>query len=98
MATFAAVPDPAFELESGQLKSYTVTGASGGQVSRVFCPECGSQLWSEVTIMPGVKFIKGGAFDDASWIRPVSSFWTGSTQPWGHVDTTIAIFEANPGG
>ncbi len=97
MATFAAVPSPGFTLEKGEVASYTVIGQSGGKVTRLFCPTCGSQLWSEVTVMPGVKFVKAGVFDDPSWVSPVSSFWTSSAQPWGHVDPTIPGFETNPG-
>jgi hypothetical protein len=96
MATFVAVPDAYFKKSQGEVKFYSVTGASGGTVSRGFCPECGSPLYSEVTIMPGVKFIKAGSFDDSSWIAPVSSFWTSSAPPWGHVDTTIQGFQQNP--
>ena len=97
MATFVAVPDAHFAKQQGEVKFYSVTGESGGTVSRGFCSECGSPLYSEVTIMPGIKFIKAGAFDDSSWITPVSSFWTSSAAPWGHVDPAIQGFERNPG-
>ena len=98
MATFVAVPDPHFKMLQGEVKGHTVTGESGGQVTRSFCPQCGSPVYSEVTIMPGVKFVKAGVLDDSSWVSPVSSFWTSSAQPWGHVDTSIPGFEKNPAG
>ena len=98
MTTFVIVPDDHFRALQGDVKSYTVTGASGGEVSRCFCSECGSPLYSHVAIMPGLRFVKAAALDDASWVSPVSSFWSASAQPWGHVDTSIAAFEANPAG
>jgi hypothetical protein len=59
-ATFVVVPEAAFEL-SGEPRGFTVTGESGGSVTRSFCPSCGSQLYSQVTIMPGFFFVKAAA-------------------------------------
>ena len=96
MATFVTVPDAAFTLLQGQPKFYSVVGDSGGEVSRGFCPNCGSPLYSTVTVMPGFTFVKAGALDDSSWVTPVSSFWVSSARPWAHVDGGSQTFERNP--
>ncbi len=98
MTTIVLVPDSSFRELEGDVGDFTVTGESGGQVTRCFCRQCGSPLYSHVSIMPGVKFVKAAALEDASWVQPISSFWTSSAQPWGHVDTAIDGFERNPAG
>ncbi len=95
-ATFCIVPGPAFELE-GEPKTWRVAGESGGGVERSFCGTCGSQLFSQVEVMPGVYFVKTGAMDDASWVDPASSFWSVSAQPWCPVNPDIPSHERNPG-
>jgi len=95
-ATFCVVPEAAFHLEQGEPRSFTVKGESGGDVTRLFCGECGSQLYSQVTVMPGFFFVKAGALDDASWMQPASSFWGSSAQPW-LPQLTEVVHERNPG-
>ena len=41
--TVVAVPDTAAKI-SGKTKSYSQAGASGKQVKRNFCPNCGTKL------------------------------------------------------
>ena len=95
-ATVCIVPGPAFELE-GDPRSWEVKGASGKGVVRSFCGECGSQLFSQVEVMPGMYFVKAGALDDASWMEPASSFWASSAQPWAPASDRIPAHAQNPG-
>lgn len=95
-ATFCFVPEAAFMIE-GEPKGYTVHGESGQGVVRSFCPTCGSQLFSQVEVMPGVYFVKAGVLDDASWVEPASSYWASSAQPWCTPNPDIPAHDKNPG-
>ncbi len=95
-ATIVLIPDSAFELTSGEAKCFSVTGSSGKSVTRSFCPDCGSPLWSQVEVAPGLRFVKAGAFDDASWIEPASSYWGDSAQPWAPPVEGIPVHAQNP--
>ncbi len=94
--TFVGVPETAYRQASGELGEHTVTGASGGTVTRYFCRACGSPLYSRVSVMPGVHFVKAGSLDDPSWVTPQSSFWTKSAQPWARPAADLPGHEANP--
>jgi len=94
-ATFCGVPDAAFTLE-GTPRAFSVKGASGRDVTRSFCGECGSQLFSEVGVMPGFHFVKTGVLDDASWVRPTSAYWGDSAQPWAR-PIVDEVHARNPG-
>src|SRR6201999_845749 len=62
-----AVPRTAFTV-TGRMKTFHDTGDSGQPVERHFCPECGSPIFSDVAVMPGVAFIKAGTLDDTTWL------------------------------
>ena len=96
-ASFCFVPDVCFRADRGQAKGYTVQGMSGGGVTRYFCPDCGSQLFSEVATMPGVKFVKSGSLEDASWMRPQAMFWCDTAQPWVEMPAGLTAHAKNPG-
>jgi len=95
-ATFCMVPESAFALEKGAPRSFSVVGTSGGKVTRSFCGDCGSQLYSNVAVMPGFYFVKAGVLDDASWMEPASDFWVSTAQPWSGPLTAV-VHDANPG-
>ena len=94
-ATFCIVPGPAFELEKGDPGSFSVQGDSGGSVTRFFCRDCGSQLYSTVSMMPGAYFVKSGSLEDASWMEPASAFWSSTAQPWAPPLTEV-VHARNP--
>jgi hypothetical protein len=94
--TFFIIALTDFELLQGSPKTFSVKGTSGATIARSFCGDCGSPVFSDTSLMEGMRFVKAGAMDDASWVKPVSTFWAGSAQPWGHVDPDIEKFEGNP--
>lgn len=95
--TFFALPEAAFELAQGDLGDYTVTGASGGTVTRSFCRACGTAMFSRVSAMSGFYFVKAGTLDDPSWVEPVSSYWGSSAQPWAPPAAGLPVHDHNPG-
>lgn len=96
-ATFCFVPDSVFRAKQGEPKGYTVKGSSGNDVTRFFCPDCGAPLYSHVQIMPGMKFVKSGSLDDASWMQPQVAFWCDTAQPWVAMPDGVAEHAKNPG-
>lgn len=96
-ATFVAVPIPAMTLE-GETKSFTKKSDEERDVTRHFCPECGSQLFSEVVLMPGMRFVKIGVLESNSEFAPGVAIWTDSKPSWAEVGEVAATFPRNPGG
>lgn len=75
------VADRGFEI-AGELATYTVTGDSGGAVHRRSCARCGSGLFLACDSDPGFVFIKAGALDDQSVVRPEMHIFVSAKQPW----------------
>ena len=48
---------------SGELKKFEYTTESGNKVTTQFCVECGTSLFWNVEIFPGMTGIGGGTFD-----------------------------------
>ncbi len=94
-ATIVMLPTEALTIE-GEFNTYTVTGSEGSQVTRGFCPNCGSQMISYVEEVPDQRFIKAGTLSDSSWVTIDSSFWSASAESWSPVDPISESFEKNP--
>ncbi len=75
-----AVPKSGMSIQ-GQLKTFHDKGDSGQPVERNFCPECGSPIYSDVAVTPGLAFIKAG-IDDTSWIDPKMHVYCDSKEHW----------------
>lgn len=74
--------------------------ASGRVKRRWICPDCGVWLFGDPrpgTEGPGlVRVVRGGTFDNTSWIRPTMHFWTRSAQQWLALDGIL--HETQPEG
>lgn len=95
-AAVVVVPKQAFALTKGTVKRYAVKGESGHTVTRQFCGECGTPLFSELEGMPHLWAIKAGSLDDPSWLKPTAFLWSKSAQPWAHKDAAVPSFEKGP--
>lgn len=80
---------------TGDVKYYEVTGDSRGIVSRGFCPNCGSRLFSKPSI-PELMGILAGSLDNPSWFQPGMDFYTASAQPWDYMNPDLPKFAKLP--
>ena len=68
-STYVGVPRAALTVR-GETRSFALTGGSGRQALRHFCPVCGSQLFGTGELDPGTATLYAGSLDDPSVIRP----------------------------
>lgn len=71
--------------------------SSGGrQTVCEFCPDCGSRLFHNRPAYEDRLNIKGGTFDDTSWLKPAGHIWLASKQPWVFVAEDSLRYERQP--
>ena len=79
-----------FRITAGAPKSYTKAGDSGRLVTRYFCGDCGSPLFTRPPLHPEVVFIKAGSLDDPGLVAPEREAWTDSRVAWAVIPPAIA--------
>jgi len=90
------VPAASLTVQGDSLATYQDTGSSGMPVLRRFCRRCGSALYSDIAVMPGVSFVKAGTLDDRSWVKPQVNIWCDSKQPWVPMDPATPQVPGSP--
>lgn len=84
-----------FRVVAGVPKSFTKIGDSGRSVTRFFCPDCGSPLYTLPPLHPDTVFIKAGSLDDPSVVEPQRQAWTRSRVSWADIPPGIPAYETN---
>jgi len=74
---------------SGEVKGYTTIADSGREITREFCPNCGSPLFTRAEKCPDLVFLKAGSLDEPELIKPSCQTWTKCAVPWAYVDETL---------
>ena len=95
--THVAVADTSFDLH-GAVKVFDRPANSGNIVSRAFCPECGSPLFSRNSAMPGMVFLRASCLDDPDQVKPSMTVFAGRAPAWDHVADDMPCFEGDPQG
>ena len=90
-----AMPEAAVQL-SGDVSSYDRPADSGNMVSRSFCPQCGSALYSTNSGMPGMLFLRASSLDDPNVFNPQMVVYTRSGAAWDLIDAQLPAFETMP--
>jgi hypothetical protein len=80
----------------GPVREYRLKSEAENEVTRVFCPSCGSPIRGRNTAMPGFVTISLGTLDDSSMFEPVVTIFARNRKPWDAMDDSIATFEAQP--
>ena len=81
-----------FRIISGDPKGFTKLGESGNELTRHFCPECGSPLFTSSPRHPDCVYVKAGSLDDPTLVRPEHQSWTASAVSWSRIEREIASF------
>jgi hypothetical protein len=90
------VSSAAFHIVHGTPKRHVAKADSGNLITRVFCGDCGTPLYVQVSTRPDIVGVRVCTFDDPSWFRPEANIFTKSAQPWDHRDPTVPVFETYP--
>ena len=81
---------------SGAVGEYKRTADSGNEVTRRFCPQCGSQLFADSTGRPGLTVVRVGTLDDPSSVRPTANIWSASAPAWACLDAALERVQQQP--
>ncbi len=84
----AAFPKEALKI-SGERATYASTADSGAAMVRSFCPQCGTQLFSEAAPRPHVVIVRVGSLDDPEIGKPIGTIWTRSAPSWACFDESL---------
>lgn len=78
-----ATPDTDFRLLSGEPKTFVKTADSGTKRAQVFCPECGTQIYStSVGDGPKILRLRVATARQRTELPPKAQGWVRSAQPW----------------
>ena len=66
---------------SGEMKSYKVKADSGNNITRNFCPTCGTRILVELEGGTGIG-VSYTTLDDNTSLEPAVEFYTSKAQPW----------------
>ena len=89
-----AVPEAALQV-TGETRGYSSPGDSGNPVTRVFCPNCGTGIYSKGA-RPGVVMLKAGTLDDPEQFKPMASVYASRAPSWDRPPEGLPAFEKMP--
>ena len=91
----AVVPTGQFRITKGATKKYQDSATQSGRtLSRHFCAECGSSIYSQRNPDPGFLVVRAGSLDDSSSMKITSNIWTATAPPWAYIGPST---ECHPG-
>ncbi|WP_306437614.1 GFA family protein [Cupriavidus taiwanensis] len=82
-----------FQWNSGKVKSYVKTAASGARRAHTFCPNCGTPIHSSDARSPSTYSLRVGCLDQRADLPPRRQRWCISAVPWSTDLTRIPQLE-----
>ena len=80
----------------GTLKKFEHLADSKNTMIKEFCSDCGSQVFDSGAMRPGVKDVKVGSIDDASFVKPEINLYTAHALNFSYIDDEIDNFQGMP--
>ena len=93
--THIMIPADGFTI-SGYVKFYDRPADSGNIISRGFCPNCGSAIYTQNSGMPGVVFPRASSLDDPNVVTPQVVVYASRAPAWDYVDQALPSFPEMP--
>jgi hypothetical protein len=81
---------------TGQVAEHVKQADSGNQITRQFCPTCGTHLFGHSSARPQLCIVRAGNLDDPSSIQPSMNIWASSAPAWACLDASLAQFPQQP--
>lgn len=84
-----------FKVTKGSPHEFTKTADSGNLLTRHFCGNCGSPLYTSSPSNADMVYVKAGAFDDPGFIKPAYQSWTRSRVRWADIPANLPGHETS---
>jgi len=81
---------------SGPLAEHTKKADSGNEITRQFCPNCGTHLFAKSSGRPQFRVVRTGNLDEPSSFRPGMNIWAASAPGWACLDPALERVEQQP--
>lgn len=81
---------------SGTVAEHVKTADSGNQLTRQFCPTCGTHLFGISSGRPQFRVVRVGNLDDPSSVTPGMNIWTSSAPAWACLDGALEQVPGQP--
>ncbi len=94
-ASHMAVPQAAVTV-TGEVRVFDKPADSGNMVSRAFCPNCGSPVFSRNSGFTDLLFLRASSLDDPSVFAPQMVVYTSRAPTWDLMDSSLPAFPENP--
>ena len=78
------------------LAAREVQADSGADVTRAFCPTCGTGIHSRNSKMPGLIFLRASTLDDPNLFAPQMIVWAARAPAWDPVNPGVPAFAERP--
>lgn len=81
---------------SGDLAKFSHQSNVGTNVTKTFCPKCGSSIFGQNDGSPDYITISLGSFDDSSVFNPEVVIFAQNKKHWDVMDDTLLTFDEQP--
>jgi hypothetical protein len=80
----------------GETREFSVMADSGAEMTRSFCPMCGSRLFGTNSERPDLVSITVGCLEDQGWFKPQMVLYTSRQHDWDITSDEIEQFDTMP--
>jgi len=94
-STGAVFPESKFQL-NGPVSVFKLQSENGNEVTRAFCPSCGSPIFGRNLGMQGFVTVSLGTLDDSSDLKSDVAVFARNRKPWDVMGEDVETFDAQP--
>ncbi|MBS29353.1 MAG: aldehyde-activating protein [Alphaproteobacteria bacterium] len=95
-ATLLTVDEDALTI-TGTPKAYGHKADSGADMEKLFCPDCGSQMFARNSNRPGTLSIRAGVIEQTDEVKPAFNLFGDSKIASTPLDPDLPLFDRMPG-
>ena len=90
-----SIKEENFEI-TGEVNNYTHLSDAGNNMTKYFCPKCGSQVFGKNSGRPGIITIRAGTVNEKDIIKPIRNLFLKSKVPSTPINSNLEACEGMP--